>query len=55
LYFDSGNHQELAARLIEVARDPRAAQVRVQRANDLYREHRWENEKRQYLDRYRPA
>jgi len=55
LYFDSGNHQELAARLIEVARDPRAAQVRVERANDLYREHRWENEKRQYLDRYRPA
>ncbi|HKW15055.1 MAG TPA: glycosyltransferase family 4 protein [Candidatus Krumholzibacteria bacterium] len=55
LYFDAGNHDELARRLIEVARDPAAAQARVRHANDLYREHRWENEKQQYLSRYRPA
>jgi glycosyltransferase involved in cell wall biosynthesis len=52
LYFDSGNHHELADRLVEIARDPRAAEARVQRANDLYNEHRWENEKQQYLGRY---
>jgi glycosyltransferase involved in cell wall biosynthesis len=55
LYFEAGNHEELARRLVEVASDPQAAQARVQRANDLYNEHRWENEKHQYLDRYKPA
>jgi glycosyltransferase involved in cell wall biosynthesis len=52
LYFDAGNHDELALRLIDVANDPAAAQARVRHASDLYREHRWENEKREYLDRY---
>jgi len=55
LYFDAGNHDELARRLIDVANDPAAAQARVRHANDLYREHRWENEKQQYLDCYRSA
>jgi glycosyltransferase involved in cell wall biosynthesis len=52
LYFDSGNHQELAEKIVEIARDPGAAEARVQRANELYRKHRWENEKREYLGRY---
>jgi len=55
LYFESGNAKELAERLVDVAQHPDAAQVRVQRASALYREHQWENEKRLYLDRYRPA
>jgi len=52
LYFDSGNHQELAEKIVEIARDPGAAEARVQRANELYRKQRWENEKREYLGRY---
>jgi len=55
LYFESGNAKELAERLVDVAQHPDAAQARVQRASALYREHQWENEKRLYLDRYRPA
>jgi glycosyltransferase involved in cell wall biosynthesis len=55
LYFESGDAAALAARLVDVARDPQAAEARVHRATALYREHQWENEKRQYLDRYRPA
>ena len=53
--FESGNAKELAERLVDVAQHPEAAQARVQRASALYREHQWENEKRLYLDRYRPA
>lgn len=55
LYFESGNATQLADRLVEVAQNPEAAQARVQRASALYREHQWENEKQQYLDRYRSA
>jgi glycosyltransferase involved in cell wall biosynthesis len=52
LYFESGNANQLAAQLVDVARHPEAAQSRVQRATALYNEHRWDNEKRRYLGRY---
>lgn len=52
-YFESGNAAELAGRLVDVARNPDATAERVRRATALYREHRWENEKRLYLDCYR--
>lgn len=52
LYFQSGNAHELAERLVDVARDPQSAEARVRRASALYNEHRWENEKREYLGRY---
>jgi glycosyltransferase involved in cell wall biosynthesis len=55
LYFESGNAAELAERLVEVARNPQAAAERVRRASALYHAHRWDNEKRKYLDRYRAA
>jgi len=53
LYFEPGNHQDLARQLETAAQDPAAAAARTLRAGERYREHRWENEKRLYLDRYR--
>ena len=55
LYFDSGNHLELAERLVETAHDSEAAAARARAASSVYRTRRWDNEKRLYLDRYRPA
>lgn len=52
LYFDSGDHTALAERLVDVAREPEKALARVRRAGALYREHRWENEKQRYLERF---
>jgi glycosyltransferase involved in cell wall biosynthesis len=52
LFFEPGNHEELAARLVEMARDPDAAHARVRAASRMYFEKRWDNEKRLYLDRY---
>jgi len=53
LYFEPGNHHELAQRLVEAAHDPGAAATRVRRAGEVYLEHRWDREKNRYLDRYR--
>jgi glycosyltransferase involved in cell wall biosynthesis len=53
LYFESGRHEELAERLVEVARNPEAAVVRMRTATAVYQARQWENEKRLYLERYR--
>jgi glycosyltransferase involved in cell wall biosynthesis len=53
LYFESGRHEELAERLVDVARNPDAAAARVRAATALYRARQWGNEKRLYLERYR--
>lgn len=53
LYFESGRHEELAERLVEVARNPEAAAVRMRTATAVYQARQWENEKRLYLERYR--
>jgi glycosyltransferase involved in cell wall biosynthesis len=53
LYFESGNAGELAGRIVEVAQNPGTAKERERRANTLYEQHRWGNEKRAYLERYR--
>jgi glycosyltransferase involved in cell wall biosynthesis len=55
LFFPAGDEAALADALVEVARDPDAAEARAQAARRRYEEYRWEVNAERYVDVLRKA